>query len=131
MNQSTQKIPAHAAGTFKIAGEIEINRLGFGAMRIVGKGVWGEPADRNKSLATLKLTQELGINFIDTADSYGPFISEDLICEALYPYPKGLLIATKGGHTRHGPDIWRPIGNTDYLRQCVLMSMRRLKCKHI
>lgn len=113
MNQSTQKISAHAAGTFKIAGEIEINRLGFGAMRIVGKGVWGEPADRNKSLATLKLTQELGINFIDTADSYGPFISEDLICEALYPYPKGLLIATKGGHTRHGPDIWRPIGNTD------------------
>ncbi|EUK19218.1 aldo/keto reductase [Commensalibacter papalotli (ex Servin-Garciduenas et al. 2014)] len=126
-----QTIDISKAGTYKIGGEIEINRMGFGAMRIVGKGVWGEPEDRNEAIATLKRAVELGVNFIDTADSYGPFISEDLICEALYPYPSSLLIGTKGGHTRHGPDIWRPIGSPDYLRQCVLMSMRRLKLNEI
>lgn len=127
----TQEINAAHAGTFKIGGEIEINRMGFGAMRIVGKGVWGEPEDRSQCIATLKRAIELGVNFIDTADSYGPYVSEDLIREALYPYPATLLIGTKGGHTRHGPDIWRPIGSPDYLRQCVLMSLRRLKLDQI
>ncbi|CAK7192526.1 Pyridoxine 4-dehydrogenase [Commensalibacter sp. Nvir] len=127
----TESIDASFSGTFKIGGEIKVNRLGFGAMRITGKGVWGEPEDRNEAIATLKKTISLNINFIDTADSYGPFVSEDLICEALYPYPSTLLIGTKAGHTRLGPDIWRPIGNPNYLRQCVLMSMRRLKLNEI
>lgn len=126
-----QSIDAALAGNFQFDHQIKINRMGFGAMRIVGKGVWGEPENRKEVIATLYRTLELGINFIDTADSYGPFISEELICEALYPYPKNLLIGTKGGHTRHGPDIWRPIGSPDYLRQCVLMSMRRLKLDQI
>lgn len=126
-----QHLNAAKAGTYKLGGEIEINRMGFGAMRIVGKGVWGEPEDRNEVIATLKRVAELGVNFIDTADSYGPFISEDLIAETLYPYPSELLIGTKGGHTRHGPDIWCPIGSPDYLRQCVLMSLRRLKLEQI
>ncbi|MDI2091713.1 aldo/keto reductase [Commensalibacter oyaizuii] len=126
-----QTLNAKSAGTFKLGGDIEINRMGFGAMRIVGEGVWGEPKDRAQVIATLKRVVELGINFIDTADSYGPYISEDLIREALYPYDSNLLIGTKAGHTRHGPDIWRPIGSPDYLRQCVLMSMRRLKLDYI
>ncbi len=121
---------ADASGTFAIGGDLKVHRLGFGAMRIVGRGVWGEPPDRAKVLATLRRIPELGIDLIDTADSYGPFISEDLIREALYPY-KGLVIATKAGLTRHGPDIWRPVGNPDYLRQCVLMSLRRLKLDRI
>ncbi|MDI2112052.1 aldo/keto reductase [Commensalibacter nepenthis] len=124
-------VNAANAGTYKIGGDIAVNRMGFGAMRIVGQGVWGEPEDRNQAIATLQRAVELGVNFIDTADSYGPFISEDLIREALYPYPPELLIGTKGGHTRHGPDIWRPIGNPEYLRQCVLMSLRRLKLDQI
>lgn len=126
-----QFIDAASAGYVQFDHQTKINRMGFGAMRIVGKGVWGEPENRKEVIATLYRTLELGINFIDTADSYGPFISEELICEALYPYPKNLLIGTKGGHTRHGPDIWRPIGSPDYLRQCVLMSMRRLKLDQI
>jgi len=118
-------ISARASGQFNIGGELAVNRLGFGAMRITGKGVWGEPADRDEALRTLRRLPELDVNFIDTADSYGPFVSEDLIREALHPYD-GLLIATKGGLTRHGPDIWRPVGRPEYLRQCVLMSLRRL-----
>ncbi len=121
--------PASASGQF-VLGDITINRLGFGAMRITGQGIWGEPADRNGCLRTLRRLPELGVNFIDTADSYGPFVSEDLIAEALHPY-KGLLIATKGGLTRHGPDIWAPLGRPEYLRQCVLMSLRRLKVERI
>ena len=122
--------PLRPGGTFRIGGELEVARLGFGAMRITGPGIWGEPADRDAALATLRLLPELGVNFIDTADAYGPFVSEDLIHEALSPY-KGLVIATKGGHTRHGPDLWRPVGNPDYLRQCVMMSMRRLGVERI
>lgn len=118
------------SGTFAIGGDLTVHRLGFGAMRIVGRGVWGGPLDRGKALATLRRVPELGIDLIDTADSYGPFISEDLIREALYPY-EGLVIATKGGLTRHGPDIWRPVGNPDYLRHCVLMSLRRLELDRI
>lgn len=116
---------AAASGTFKIGGDLEVNRLGFGAMRITGKGIWGDPADPAKAKATLRKLPELGVNLIDTADSYGPYVSEDLIREVLHPY-KGLVVATKGGLTRHGPDIWAPVARPEYLRQCVLMSLRRL-----
>jgi len=124
--------PANAAasGQLRIGGDISVNRLGYGAMRITGKGVWGEPADRAGALATLRRLPELGVDFVDTADSYGPNVSEELIREALHPY-KGLLIATKGGLTRQGPEIWRPLGRPEYLRQCVLMSLRRLGVERI
>ena len=118
------------SGTFKLGGDIEINRLGYGAMRITGKGIWGEPEDRDEALRVLRRLPELDVNFIDTADSYGPFVSEDLIREALHPYT-GLVIATKGGLTRHGPDAWPPVGRPEYLRQCVLMSLRRLHVQQI
>ncbi len=122
-------VSAKASGQFRI-GDIEINRLGFGAMRITGTGIWGDPADPQEARATLKRVPELGINLIDTADSYGPFVSEDLLKDVLHPY-KGLLIATKGGLTRHGPNIWLPLGRPEYLRQCVLMSLRRLGVERI
>src|ERR1700728_2006320 len=126
----SHSVSASASGQFKIGGDITVNRLGYGAMRITGKGIWGEPANRPAALATLKRLPELDVNLIDTADSYGPYVSEDLLAEALHPY-KGLLIATKGGLTRHGPDIWAPVGRPEYLRQCVLMSLRRLKVEQI
>jgi aryl-alcohol dehydrogenase-like predicted oxidoreductase len=126
MNQ----ISAAAAGTFTIGGDLTVNRLGFGAMRITGAGIWGEPEDREECKRTLRALAGLGVNFIDTADSYGPFVSEDLIRETLHPYT-GLVIATKGGQTRHGPNIWRPVARADYLRQCVLMSLRRLGVERI
>src|SRR6185312_7817739 len=122
---SMGKTNASASGQFTIGGDLMINRLGFGAMRITGQGIWGEPADRQEVLRTLKRLPELGVDFIDTADSYGPEVSENLIHEALYPYT-GLVIATKGGLVRHGPDTWLPVGRPEYLRQCVLMSLRRL-----
>jgi aryl-alcohol dehydrogenase-like predicted oxidoreductase len=117
---------AHSSGTFTIGGDLKVHRLGFGAMRITGAGIWGEPKDRDEAIKTLKKLPDLGVDFIDTADSYGPEISETLIAEALAPY-KGLVIATKGGLTRHGPNIWAPVGRPEYLRQCVLMSLRRLR----
>lgn len=120
---------AAASGQFKI-GDIEVNRLGFGAMRITGEGVWGDPKDPEEAKRVLKRLPELDVNFIDTADSYGPFVSEDLIHEVLYPY-KDMLIATKGAFTRHGPAIWRVVGRPEYLRQCVLMSLRRLGLEQI
>ncbi|MGN6479175.1 aldo/keto reductase [Luteibacter sp.] len=123
-------INASSSGTFKIGGDLEVNRLGFGAMRITGDGIWGDPADPAKARATLKKLPELGINFVDTADSYGPYVSEDLIREVLHPY-KGMVIATKSGLTRHGPNIWAPLGRPEYLRQGVLMSLRRLKVDRI
>src|SRR5512138_1287771 len=119
------ELTATRSGTFDIGGDLAVNRLGFGAMRITGKGVWGDPPDRAEALRVLRRLPELGVNFIDTADSYGPYVSEDLIREALYPY-EGLVVATKGGFTRHGPDIWEELGRPEYLRQCVLMSQRRL-----
>lgn len=124
------ELTATTSGTFDIGGDLTVNRLGFGAMRITGKGVWGEPADRAEALRVLRRLPELGVNFVDTADSYGPEVSEDLIREALHPYD-GIVIATKGGFTRHGPDIWRAVGRPEYLRQCVLMSLRRLGVERI
>jgi aryl-alcohol dehydrogenase-like predicted oxidoreductase len=121
---------AAPSGTFDIGGDLTVNRLGFGAMRITGKGVWGEPDDRAEALRVLRRLPELGVNFIDTADSYGPFVSEDLIREALHPYA-GIVVATKGGYTRHGPDEWEELGRPEYLRQCVLMSLRRLGVERI
>jgi pyridoxine 4-dehydrogenase len=116
---------ANRSGTFKVGGEIEINRLGFGAMRITGNGVWGEPADRREALRTLRRLPELGVNFIDTADAYGPDVSERLIHEALHPY-RGILVATKGGFTRPGPGQWTPRGTPDYLIRQAEKSCRQL-----
>jgi aryl-alcohol dehydrogenase-like predicted oxidoreductase len=113
-NIAMHSIDAASTGTFKIGGDIEINRLGFGAMRITGAGIWGEPADRAEALRTLRRLPELGVNFIDTADSYGPDVSERLIREALHPYSQ-VIVATKGGLTRSGPDIWTPRGDPAYL----------------
>lgn len=124
------KLDASKAGTFKIGGEIEINRLGFGAMRITGKGIWGEPEDRAEALRTLKRVPELGINFIDTADSYGPDVSEELIHEALFPY-KGMLVATKAGFQRTGPGVWKMDGRPEWLRERALSSCKRLGVKRI
>lgn len=120
-------IDASASGTFRLGGDLPVRRLGFGAMRITGDGVWGPPRDADEAKRVLRRAVELGIDFIDTADSYGPFVSEDLIAEALHPYPAGLVIATKAGLTRPGPGTWSPLGRPEYLRQCVLMSLRRLK----
>jgi pyridoxine 4-dehydrogenase len=122
-------IDARQSGQFTL-GDRTVNRLGFGAMRITGPGIWGEPADRDEALRVLKRLPEIGVDFIDTADSYGPFVSEDIIAEALHPYD-GLFIATKGGLTRTGPGVWPPVGRPEYLRQCVLMSLRRLKVDRI
>ncbi len=115
------------SSTFKIGGELEVHRLGFGAMRITGPGIWGPPADRDEALAVLRRCVDLGVDLIDTADSYGPYVSEDLIAEALHSYPDGLVIATKAGLTRTGPSQWPPVGRPEYLRQCLEMSLRRLK----
>jgi len=115
------------AKTFKLGGELEIHRLGYGAMRITGKGIWGPPADPESAKAVLRRAVELGVDFIDTADSYGPTVSEPLIGEALAPYSKGTIIATKGGLTRQGPDRWLPVGRPEYLTQQLEMSLRYLK----
>lgn len=119
------------ARTFKIGGDLEVNRLGFGAMRLTGKGIWGEPKNVDEARRVLKRTVELGVNFIDTADSYGPAVSERLIGEALSPFPKDLVVATKGGLTRQGPDRWLPVGRPEYLAQQVEMSLRLLKTEVI
>ena len=116
---------AAASGIFKLGGDLEVNRLGFGAMRITGKGIWGEPDDHDEAIRVLKRLPELGVNFIDTAEAYGPEVSENLICEALHPYD-GLVVATKGGNLRNGPNVWVPLGRPEFLRQGVLMSLRRL-----
>jgi pyridoxine 4-dehydrogenase len=122
---------AAAAGAFSIAGDLNVNRLGFGAMRITGKGVWGEPQNPSECKRVLRRLLDLNVNFIDTADSYGPEVSENLIAEALHPYPENLVIATKGGFTRQGPNKWTEVGRAEYLRQCVEMSLRRLKLERI
>jgi aryl-alcohol dehydrogenase-like predicted oxidoreductase len=122
---------AASSGTFAIANDMIVNRLGFGAMRITGEGIWGDPKDPAESKRTLKRLLDLNVNFIDTADAYGPEVSENLIAEALHPYPKELVIATKGGLTRQGPNQWVPVGRAEYLRQQVEMSLRRLKLERI
>ncbi len=122
---------AGRAGTFLLGGKLPIHRLGYGAMRVTGSGVWGEPADRAECLATLRRVPELGVNFIDTADSYGPAVSEPMLREALHPYRDGLVIATKGGQVRPGPDEWIPLGRPEYLEQQVKMSLRWLGVEQI
>ena len=120
--------PVGSSGTFML-GDLPVHRMGFGAMRITGPGIWGPPEDHDEAIAVLRRAVELGVDFIDTADSYGPYVSEELICEALYPYPEGLVIGTKAGLTRIGPDPadWPPVGRPEYLRQECLMSLRRLR----
>jgi aryl-alcohol dehydrogenase-like predicted oxidoreductase len=128
---ANQKRPAVRSGTFAIGGDLLVHRLGYGTMQLPGPGVWGEPADRVQAIAVLRRAVELGINLIDTADSYGPYVSEELIREALYPYPKGLVIATKAGLARPGPGRWVPLGRPEYLRQECEMSLRRLGVERI
>jgi pyridoxine 4-dehydrogenase len=122
---------ATAAGSIEIGGDLVVRRLGFGAMRITGRGIWGEPADDGEAKATLRRVVDLGVNFIDTADSYGPEISERLIAEALYPYPEDLVIATKGGLVRPGPGRWEPDGRPGHLREACEGSLRRLRLDQI
>jgi pyridoxine 4-dehydrogenase len=117
---------ASASGTFKLGGDLEVNRLGYGTMQLTGEGVWGEPDDPGEAVAVLRRAVEAGVNFIDTADSYGPHVAEDLIHEALHPYGDDLVIATKAGLTRAGPGDWRPLARPEYLRQQCEMSLRRL-----
>lgn len=127
---STERLAAEA-GEFKIAGDLRVIRLGFGAMRITGKGIWGEPEDRGEAIRVLRRAVDLGINFIDTADSYGPHVSEQLIAEALYPYPSDLVIATKAGFDRTGPDQWVTNGRPEHLRAACEGSLRRLRLERI
>src|SRR5271156_336473 len=124
-------VHAKASGTFVIGGDLTVNRLGYGAMRITGDGIWGEPKDIEGAKKVLRRAVEAGVNFIDTADAYGPEVSERLIGEALAPYAKGVVIATKAGLTRQGPDKWLPVGRPEYLTQQVEMSLRRLKVERI
>ena len=126
-----QKVSASAAGTITLGGELTVNRMGFGAMRITGDGIWGPPKDHDGAIRVLRRAVELGINFIDTADSYGPYVSEELIAEALHPYPNGLVIATKGGWERVGPNQWIHNASPDHLRQAVEGSLKRLKLDRI
>jgi aryl-alcohol dehydrogenase-like predicted oxidoreductase len=119
-----------ASGTFDLAGH-KVRRLGFGAMRLTGPGIWGEPADRAECIRVLRRAVELGVDLIDTADSYGPHVSEEIIREALHPYPEHVLVATKAGFVRHGPDVWRAVGRPEYLRQQAEMSLRRLGLERI
>src|SRR6202789_2682096 len=125
------EVNAKASGTFVIGGDLTVNRLGYGAMRITGDGIWGEPTDTEGAKKVLRRAVELGVNFIDTADAYGPVVSERLIGEALSPYAKGVAIATKGGLTRQGPNKWLPVGRPEYLTQQVEMSLRLLKLERI
>ena len=137
INHATSASTNHAAidaaqsGTFQLGGDLPVHRLGYGAMRLTGQGIWGEPKDLEEARRVLRRTVELGINLIDTADAYGPEVSERLIGETLHPYAKDLVIATKGGLTRTGPGQWPPVGRPEYLHQCVEMSLRRLKLERI
>lgn len=132
MSSHTTTAPlAAAAGTITLGDDLTVNRMGFGAMRLTGRGIWGPPADRQEAVRVLRRAVELGVDFIDTADSYGPAVSEEIIAEALHPYPEGLVIATKGGLERPGPDQWLPNGRPDYLRRRLERSLRRLKVERI
>jgi pyridoxine 4-dehydrogenase len=131
MALDTGILPAAQAGTVTLGGDLTINRMGYGAMRITGKGIWGPPADREGALATLRRAVELGVNFIDTADSYGPDVSEELIAEALYPYPKDLVITTKVGWVRHGPGVWQHNSSPVHIKQAIEGSLKRLRLERI
>jgi len=131
MTTSQTPIQASAAGTVTIGGDLTVNRMGFGAMRITGEGIWGPPKDHDESIRVLRRALELGVNFIDTADAYGPNVSEDLIAEALHPYPAGLVIATKGGLIRTGPGQWPQDGRPEHLREALEGSLQRLKLDRI
>jgi pyridoxine 4-dehydrogenase len=126
-----KELSANAAGNFSLGGEISVHRLGFGAMRLTGEGIWGPPKDRKRALAVLRRAVELDINFIDTADSYGPHVNEELIAEALFPYPAGLVIATKGGWNRPGPNQWTHDATPSHLRKAVEGSLKRLRLDRI
>jgi len=126
-----KELSASLAGDVLLGAEISVHRLGFGAMRLTGEGIWGQPKDRNKALAVLRKAVELDVNFIDTADSYGPNVSEELIAEALYPYPAGLVIATKGGWNRPGPNQWTHDASPEHLRKAVEGSLKRLRLERI
>lgn len=130
MTESTTTRPAAASGRFTLGGDLEVTRLGYGSMQLTGPGVWGPPADPEGARATLRRVVELGVDLIDTADSYGPYVAEDLIREALHPYD-GVTIATKGGLTRTGPGVWPPDGRPEHLRECVESSLRRLGLERI
>ncbi len=130
MQPATQR-PAEASGILTIGGDLKVYRLGFGAMRLTGEGIWGPPANKQEAIAVLRRALELGINLIDTADAYGPEVSENLIAEALYPYPKDLVIATKGGLVRPGPYQWLPDGRPEHLREALEGSLRRLRLDRI
>src|SRR5437588_69215 len=130
MQHTTQR-PAIESGTFTIGGDLKVYRLGFGTMRLTGPGIWGPPADRQEALAVLHHALELGVNLLDTADSYGPEVAESLIAEALYPYPKDLVIATKGGLLRTGPNQWPQDGRPQHLRETLEGSLRRLRLDRI
>jgi pyridoxine 4-dehydrogenase len=125
------KPDAAASGSFQLGGQVPVHRLGFGAMRLTGPGIWGEPKDPSEARAVLNRAMQLKVNFFDTADSYGPEVAERLIGETLFPYPEGLVIATKGGLTRQGPDQWAPVGRPEYLKQQLLLSLRRLRLERI
>ncbi|MBF4582284.1 aldo/keto reductase [Curtobacterium sp. VKM Ac-2865] len=130
-NSDTTTRPADASGTFRIGGDLEVNRLGYGTMQLTGPGVWGPPKDHDEAIRVLKRAVELGVNFFDTADSYGPYVAEELLKEALHPYGDDVVIATKAGLTRTGPNEWPPVGRPEYLRQEAEMSLRRLGLERI
>ena len=131
MTNTTDQQPVAASGTFTLGGDLPVYRLGFGSMQITGDGVWGEPRDHDQAIAVLRRSLQLGVNLIDTADSYGPEVSERLIAEALYPYPEGLVIATKGGLLRTGPGEWPTDGRPEHLREALEGSLRRLRLEQI
>jgi pyridoxine 4-dehydrogenase len=131
MEAVTGILPAAQAGTITLGGDLIVNRMGYGAMRITGKGIWGPPADRDAALATLRRAVELGVNFIDTADSYGPDVSEELISEALWPYPAGLVITTKVGWERHGPGVWQHNASPAHIEKAIEGSLKRLRLEQI
>ena len=126
MSKATDTRPAEASGTFRLGGDLQINRLGYGTMQLTGQGVWGEPKDCGEAVRVLRRAVELGVNFFDTADAYGPEVTDNLLREALHPYGHDIIIATKAGQTRQGPNLWTPLGRPDYLRQQAEMSLRRL-----
>jgi len=131
LSTQVESITAAAAGTIKLGGEVTVNRLGFGAMRLTGLGIWGPPKDHQAAIAVLRRAVELGVNFVDTADSYGPAVSEELIGEALFPYPKGFVVATKGGWNRPGPNQWTHDASPKHLREAIEGSLKRLRLNRI